>query len=75
MKEHMPVGVKTRTDAAVNLAHFPPWTNWGLDTGVIMSEVREISHKLDEVYGLIERMCPGRWKIENFGRKHNTRPG
>lgn len=70
----MLVGVKTRTDAAGNLV-FPSWANRGLDTDVIVSEVRETSRKPDEVYGLIERMCPGGRKIEIFGRKHNTRPG
>jgi mRNA (2'-O-methyladenosine-N6-)-methyltransferase len=70
----MLVGVKTRTDAAGNLI-FPSWANRGLDTDVIVSEVRETSRKPDEVYGLIERMCPGGRKIEIFGRKHNTRPG
>ncbi|KAH9938452.1 MT-A70-domain-containing protein [Fomitopsis serialis] len=62
-KEHMLVGVKTVTDEAGNLK-FP--------RGRI---VRETSRKPDEVYGLIERMCPGGRKIEIFGRKHNTRPG
>ncbi|KAF7973218.1 hypothetical protein HWV62_15819 [Athelia sp. TMB] len=73
-KEHMLVGVKTRTDAEGNLI-FPPWANRGLDTDVIVSEVRETSRKPDEAYGMIERMCPGGRKIEIFGRKHNTRPG
>ena len=53
----------------------PPWANRGLDTDVIVSEVRETSRKPDEVYGLIERMCPGGRKVEIFGRKHNVRPG
>ncbi|THV05496.1 MT-A70-domain-containing protein [Dendrothele bispora CBS 962.96] len=73
-KEHMLVGVKTVTDSNGNLK-FPSWANRGLDTDVIVSEVRETSRKPDEVYGLIERMCPGGRKIEIFGRKHNTRPG
>ena len=30
---------------------------------------------VDEVYGLIEQMCPGGRKIEIFGRRHNIRPG
>jgi len=42
---------------------------------VVVSEVRETSRKPDEAYGLIERMCPGRRKIEIFGRRHNIRPG
>ena len=73
-KEHMLVAVKTVTDANGHLK-FPSWANRGLDTDVIVSEVRETSRKPDEVYGLIERMCPGGRKIEIFGRKHNTRPG
>ncbi|KNZ80063.1 N6-adenosine-methyltransferase 70 kDa subunit [Termitomyces sp. J132] len=73
-KEHMLVGVKTVTDEFGALK-FPSWVNRGLDTDVIVSEVRETSRKPDEVYGLIERMCPGGRKIEVFGRKHNTRPG
>src|SRR6266436_221333 len=73
-KEHMLVGVKTNVDSNGNL-EFPSWVNRGLDTDVIVSEVRETSRKPDEAYGLIERMCPGGRKIEIFGRKHNTRPG
>lgn len=73
-KEHMLVGVKTHIDDSGNLK-FPSWANRGLDTDVIVSEVRETSRKPDEVYGMIERMCPGGRKIEIFGRKHNTRPG
>ncbi|KAG6378531.1 MT-A70-domain-containing protein [Boletus reticuloceps] len=73
-KEHMLVGVKTHVDETGNLK-FPSWVNRGLDTDVIVSEVRETSRKPDEVYGLIERMCPGGRKVEIFGRKHNTRPG
>ncbi|KAI0721817.1 MT-A70-domain-containing protein [Cerioporus squamosus] len=73
-KEHMLVGVKTVTDEHGNLK-FPSWVNRGLDTDVIVSEVRETSRKPDEVYGMIERMCPGGRKIEIFGRRHNTRPG
>lgn len=73
-KEHMLVGVKTVVDESGALK-FPAWANRGLDADVIVSEVRETSRKPDEVYGLIERMCPGGRKIEIFGRKHNTRPG
>ncbi|KAJ6539104.1 MT-A70-domain-containing protein [Mycena capillaripes] len=73
-KEHMLVGVKTVVDASGALV-LPAWANRGLDTDVIVSEVRETSRKPDEVYGMIERMCPGGRKIEIFGRKHNTRPG
>ncbi|KAJ3504006.1 hypothetical protein NLJ89_g8168 [Agrocybe chaxingu] len=73
-KEHMLVGVKTVTDSSGALK-FPSWANRGVDTDVIVSEVRETSRKPEEVYGLIERLCPGGRKVEIFGRKHNTRPG
>ncbi|KAF9078675.1 MT-A70-domain-containing protein [Rhodocollybia butyracea] len=82
-KEHMLVGVKTQyrvnPDTGENEPIDPPvipkWVNRGLDTDVIVSEVRETSRKPEEVYGLIERMCPGGRKVEIFGRKHNVRPG
>jgi mRNA m6A methyltransferase catalytic subunit len=74
-KEHMLVGVKTHIDPTTGTLKFPSWANRGLDTDVIVSEVRETSRKPEEVYGLIERMCPGGRKVEIFGRKHNTRPG
>jgi mRNA m6A methyltransferase catalytic subunit len=54
---------------------WPKWINRGVDTDVIVSEVRETSRKPDEAYELIERMCPGGRKLEIFGRKHNTKPG
>jgi len=73
-KEHMLVGVKTVHDEEGNLK-FPSWVHRGIDTDVVVSEVRETSRKPDEVYDLIERMCPGGRKVEIFGRKHNTRPG
>ena len=73
-KEHMLVGMKTVLDENGALK-FPSWANRGLDTDVIVSEVRETSRKPEEVYGLIERLCPGGRKVEIFGRKHNTRPG
>lgn len=44
-----------------------------LDCDVIVSEVRETSRKPDEVYGIIQRMCPGGRYIELFGRPHNCR--
>jgi hypothetical protein len=71
----MLVGLKTNVDPATGELIIPRWINRGLDTDVIVSEVRETSRKPDEVYGLIERMCPGGRKIEIFGRKHNTREG
>ncbi|KAF8305026.1 MT-A70-domain-containing protein [Clavulina sp. PMI_390] len=73
-KEHMLVGIKTHTNPDGSLK-WPTWINRGLDTDVIVSEVRETSRKPDEVYGIIERMCPGGRKVEIFGRRHNARPG
>lgn len=70
----MLVGVKTVHDEDGDLK-FPSWVSRGIDTDVVVSEVRETSRKPDEVYELIERMCPGGRKVEIFGRKHNTRPG
>ncbi|KAG8989226.1 hypothetical protein FRB90_002345 [Tulasnella sp. 427] len=61
-KEHMLVGLKTNLDEEGNLK-WPKWLNRGLDVDVIVSEVRETSRKPDEVYGLIERMCPGGRKL------------
>lgn len=77
-KEHMLVGVKTpspSSESPETELKFPKWVNRGVDTDVIVSEVRETSRKPDEVYGLIERMCPGGRKIEIFGRRHNARSG
>jgi len=78
-KEHMLVGVKTKLASGEageeGELQFPSWANRGLDTDVIVSEVRETSRKPDEVYGMIDRVCPGGRKIEIFGRMHNTRPG
>lgn len=46
----------------------------GIDTDVVVAEVRETSRKPDEVYGVLERLSSGR-KLELFGRKHNIREG
>lgn len=53
----------------------PNWSNAGLDADVIVAEVRDTSRKPDELYSIIERLCPMGRKIELFGRKHNARPG
>ncbi|CAD6884272.1 unnamed protein product [Tilletia controversa] len=55
----------------------PSWlhSTAGLATDVIVSEVRDTSRKPDELYGMIERLCPGGRKVELFGRRHNTRRG
>jgi mRNA (2'-O-methyladenosine-N6-)-methyltransferase len=70
----MLVGVKTVYDEDGNMK-FPSWANRGLDTDVVVAEVRETSRKPDEIYEIIERMCPGGRKVEIFGRKHNARHG
>ncbi|XP_076280257.1 methyltransferase like 3 [Lasioglossum baleicum] len=62
-KEHCLVGMKGN-----------PRINRGLDSDVIVAEVRATSHKPDEIYGIIERMSPGTKKIELFGRPHNVQP-
>ncbi|XP_072377328.1 N(6)-adenosine-methyltransferase MT-A70-like protein [Diabrotica undecimpunctata] len=63
-KEHCLVGMKGN----------PPNLNRGLDSDVIVAEVRATSHKPDEIYGMIERLSPGTKKIELFGRPHNIQP-
>lgn len=49
----------------------------GMDGDVVVSEVRETSRKPDEIYGLLERLGPGKnaRRLEIFGRKHNIRKG
>ncbi|KAJ3041114.1 N6-adenosine-methyltransferase subunit mettl3 [Rhizophlyctis rosea] len=63
-KEHCLIGIKGN-----------PKICRGLDSDVLVAEVRETSRKPDEIYGLIDRMSPGTRKIEIFGRQHNTRAG
>ncbi|OAV91589.1 hypothetical protein PTTG_04255 [Puccinia triticina 1-1 BBBD Race 1] len=62
-KEHCLVGFKRPADKS------------GIDTDVIVAEVRETSRKPDEIYEMIERACPGGRKLELFGRSYNFRPG
>jgi len=52
----------------------PSNLNCGLDCDVIVAEVRDTSHKPDEIYGIIERLSPFTRKIELFGRSHNIQP-
>lgn len=61
--------------AAGVLPPLPSWVHSGINADVIVSEVRDTSRKPDELYAIIERLCPGGRKIELFGRKHNTRRG
>lgn len=53
----------------------PEWVHCGINADVIVSEVRDTSRKPDELYSIIERLCPGGRKVELFGRKHNVRKG
>ena len=48
--------------------------NRGIDTDVLVAEVRATSHKPDEIYRVIERLSPGTCKVELFGRMHNCQP-
>ena len=76
-KEHCLVGIKGE----------PKNLNRGLDCDVLgellkiskiflkffsVAEVRDTSHKPDEIYGIIERLSPGSRKLELFGRMHNV---
>nr|XP_039265210.1 N6-adenosine-methyltransferase catalytic subunit-like [Styela clava] len=63
-KEHCLVGIKGN----------PKGINTGLDCDVLVAEVRDTSHKPDEIYGIIERLSPGTRKLELFGRMHNVQP-
>jgi N6-adenosine-specific RNA methylase IME4 len=42
---------------------------------VIVSQVRETSRKPDELYEVIESICPTGRKVELFGRMNNRRKG
>ena len=44
-------------------------------TDVIVSQVRETSRKPDELYEIIESLCPTGRKVELFGRVNNLRKG
>eukprot|EP01006_Ploeotia_vitrea_P026772 TRINITY_DN59719_c0_g1_i1.p1 TRINITY_DN59719_c0_g1~~TRINITY_DN59719_c0_g1_i1.p1 ORF type:complete len:825 (-),score=62.86 TRINITY_DN59719_c0_g1_i1:1614-4088(-) len=63
-KEHCLVGMKGN-----------PKINRGIDCDVIACEVRETSRKPDEIYGMIERICPDGRKLEIFARNHNIHAG
>ena len=81
-KEHCLVGIRsTKANtyrsacAAGQLPPLLPWMHAGLNTNVVVSQVRETSRKPDELYAMIERICPGGRKLELFGRRQNIRPG
>ncbi|GAA5847230.1 hypothetical protein JCM9279_006149 [Rhodotorula babjevae] len=77
-KEHCLVAVrKSATDPTAH-PRLPSWFNKGLDTQVLLAEVRQTSRKPDELYDMIERIVGGRAKgrkVELFGRTHNLRSG
>lgn len=70
-KEHCLVGAKNTSGPSP----IPDWAQCGLDSDVLVSEVRDTSRKPDELYGMIERLAPGGRKLELFGRRHNARSG
>ncbi|GAA5868994.1 hypothetical protein JCM16303_000330 [Sporobolomyces ruberrimus] len=75
-KEHCLVAVR-RPDPSRPL-RLPDWFNKGLDTQVLLAEVRQTSRKPDELYDMIERVLGGKAKgrkVELFGRRHNLRDG
>lgn len=72
-KEHCLIGAKNANLEA--LSAIPDWAQVGLDSDVLVSEVRDTSRKPDEIYGIMERLAPGGKKLELFGRRHNARSG
>ncbi|GAA5906386.1 mRNA (N6-adenosine)-methyltransferase [Sporobolomyces salmoneus] len=75
-KEHCLVAVR-RPDPS-RPVRIPSWFNKGLDTQVLLAEVRQTSRKPDELYEMIERVLGGKGKgrkVELFGRRHNLRDG
>lgn len=65
-KEHCLVAVKGN----------PAWDyQRRLDCDVLVAPIRETSRKPDEMYLMLERLCPGGRKLELFARGHNLRPG
>ena len=71
-KEHCLVAYKKSTTGRP-LTNALDWLNRGLDTDVIVAEVRETSRKPDELYELIERACPGGRKLGKQSRlPHST---
>lgn len=77
--ESKPVPGSTQRYVGSRAAGVPPplpeWVHQGINADVIVSEVRDTSRKPDELYAIIERLCPGGKKVELFGRKHNVRRG
>ncbi|BGP42735.1 methyltransferase [Rhodotorula kratochvilovae] len=77
-KEHCLVAIRKSSTVPSSPPRLPPWFNKGLDTQVLLAEVRQTSRKPDELYDMIERILGGRArgrKVELFGRTHNLRSG
>jgi mRNA (2'-O-methyladenosine-N6-)-methyltransferase len=67
------------TDVIVAEVRYVPASNhpvsWCLERPRVRLTIRETSRKPDEIYSVLDRLCPLGRKLELFGRKHNTRPG
>ena len=78
LDQHCIVAVRKSTTDPSAEPWLPSWFNRGLDTQVILAEVRETSRKPDELYDMVERILGGSAngrKVELFGRSHNCRDG
>ena len=63
-KEHCLIAYKKPLHKANrNVEEHLAWLQRGVDTDVIVAEVRETSRKPDELYEVIERACPGGRKL------------
>ncbi|KAM0791942.1 hypothetical protein ACM66B_004193 [Microbotryomycetes sp. NB124-2] len=79
-KEHCIVAIRKTSNSSTtgSTTSLRDWYTRGVDTQVIVSEVRQTSRKPDELYDMVERVLGGKLKgrkVELFGRKHNLRPG
>lgn len=77
VEQHCLVAIR-RPASSTAPPRLPSWFNRGLDTQVLLAEVRETSRKPDELYDMIERILGGKGKgrkVELFGREHNLRDG
>lgn len=85
VSQHCLVAVRKSPDGSYTI---PDWYAPGLDTQVLLAEVRETSRKPDELYEMIERLlgfdlAPASQPAakeqprmaELFGRAHNIREG
>ncbi|KAL8278899.1 hypothetical protein RQP46_008770 [Phenoliferia psychrophenolica] len=77
-KEHCLVAIRRSPTNPTLSPALPSWCQKGLDTQVLLAEVRETSRKPDELYDMVERILGGKGKgrkLELFGRTHNLRDG